>query len=332
MSSSSVTPDKVVATAVVFAVQAILGFNCKVMKYQFYTCDVFTEERFGGNQLAVLPTASGLTDQQMQQITREFNYSETAFVFPAEAGQTRKVRIFTPAQEIPFAGHPNVGTAFVLATIGELGELPSSQVVTFEEKAGLVPIQIETAKGKVTSCELTAPAPLSLGETVPIELVANAVSLNEKEIATQAHRPQLVSVGLPFIITELKDLAALERITVNTSGFDKVRDHLGGQSVRASIYLYTRATGEVKLRARMLAPLSGVPEDPATGSATCAVVGLLAHLNEQPTNSLRLRIAQGVEMGRPSLLSARAEKVNTVVQSTHVGGACVLVSEGLIEV
>jgi trans-2,3-dihydro-3-hydroxyanthranilate isomerase len=302
------------------------------MKYQFYTCDVFTEERFGGNQLAVLPKASGLSDRQMQQITREFNYSETAFVFPAEAGQTRKVRIFTPAQEIPFAGHPNVGTAFVLGTIGELGELRASQLVTFEEKAGLVPIQIKTANGKVSSCELTAPAPLSLGEKVPVELVASAVSLNEQDIATQAHPPQLVSVGLPFVITELRDRAALERVKINTAGFEKVRDHLDGEAVRASIYLYTRAAGEVDLRARMLAPLSGVPEDPATGSATCAVVGLVAQLDEKPTTSLKLRIAQGVEMSRPSLLSARAEKVDGTVRSTHVGGACVLVSEGMIEV
>src|SRR2546430_12583009 len=96
------------------------------MKYRYYTCDVFTETRFGGNPLAVLPRADGLSDLQMQQIAREFNYSETAFVFPPEAGQTRRVRIFTPAQEVPFAGHPNVGTAFVLASTGEFGEIQSS--------------------------------------------------------------------------------------------------------------------------------------------------------------------------------------------------------------
>src|SRR6185295_7496452 len=185
------------------------------MKYQFYTCDVFTEDRFGGNQLAVLPKASGLSDRQMQQITREFNYSETAFVFPAEAGQTRKVRIFTPAQEIPFAGHPNVGTAFVLGTIGELGELRSSQEIVFEEKAGLVRIRIEATNGKLTSCELAAPAQVSLGEMVPVELVAAAVSLNKEDIATQAHPPQVVSVGLPFVITEVKDLDALGRVRTN---------------------------------------------------------------------------------------------------------------------
>jgi trans-2,3-dihydro-3-hydroxyanthranilate isomerase len=302
------------------------------MKYHYYTCDVFTKTRFGGNPLAVLPHAQGLSDQQMQQITREFNYSETTFVFPPEKGQTRRVRIFTPGQEIPFAGHPNVGTAFVLATVGEFGDIRSLSEVTFEEKAGLVPIQIETRNDKVTSCELTAPASLSLGDTLPIELIAAAVSLREKEIETNAHPPQIVSVGLPFIITEVKDLDALGRVRVNTAGFEAVRDYLSGESVRASIYLYTKTRGDVTLRARMLAPLSGVPEDPATGSATCAVVGLLAHLKEEPTGSFSFQIAQGVEMGRPSLLSARAEKMNGIIQSTHVGGACVLISDGTLEV
>jgi trans-2,3-dihydro-3-hydroxyanthranilate isomerase len=303
------------------------------MKYQFYTCDVFTENRFGGNQLAVLPKASGLSGSQMQQITREFNYSETTFVFPSEQGHTRNVRIFTPAQEIPFAGHPNVGTAFVLASMGELGQLQSSQVINFEEKAGLVPIRIESANGKVKSCELTAPERLSLGEIVPTEVVAEAVCLTKDDFATELHSPQLVSVGLPFIIARVKDLPTLERVRVNSSGFEKVCEHFSGDSVRASIYLYMKLNGEdVDLRARMLAPLSGVPEDPATGSATCAAVGLLAHLDKKEQNSFQLRIAQGVEMGRPSLLRARAEKKDGVVVSTHVGGACVLVSQGTIEV
>ena len=158
------------------------------------------------------------------------------------------------------------------------------------------------------------------------------MSLNEKDIATQSHQPQIASVGLPFLITEVRELAVLGRLRVNSSGFERVRDHVGGQSVRASIYLYTRTSGDVHLRARMMAPLSGVPEDPATGSATCAVVGLLAQLNEKPTGSFRFQIAQGVEMGRPSLLSGRAEKMDGVVRTTHVRGACVLVSEGMLEV
>jgi trans-2,3-dihydro-3-hydroxyanthranilate isomerase len=302
------------------------------MKYQYYTCDVFTETRFGGNPLAVLPHAEGLSGLQMQQLAREFNYSETAFVFPPEAGHTRKVRLFTPGREVPFAGHPNVGTAFILASTGELGEIQSSRRVTFEEKAGLVPIDIQATDGKVTSCELTAPQPLSFGPTIPAPLVATAVSLTEKDIVTQAHQPQVVSAGLPFVITELRDLSALERVRVNMKGFEDVRDADPHGSVRASLYLYARMKGDVALRARMLAPLSGVLEDPATGSASCAVAGLLAHLNQRATGQFAYRIAQGVEMGRPSTLNARAEKAAGVVRTTGVGGACVLVSEGSVTV
>src|SRR6266516_5140646 len=121
------------------------------MKYRYYTCDVFTETRFGGNPLAVLPKADGLSRHQMQQITREFNFSESTFVFPARAGHTRHVRIFTPAAEIPFAGHPNIGTAFVLASAGEFGEIKSLLTVTFEEEAGLVSVTIVESSGKIES-------------------------------------------------------------------------------------------------------------------------------------------------------------------------------------
>src|SRR5205809_8029208 len=168
------------------------------MKYRYYICDVFTETRFGGNPLAVLPEAQSLSDHQMQQITREFNFSESAFVFPAKAGHTRHVRIFTPGGEVPFAGHPNVGTAFVLAAAGEFGEINSSLTVTFEEEAGLVSVAIRAERGKIISCEVAAPQSLSLGKTVPAELVASAVSLSREDILTDTHHPQLSSVGLPF--------------------------------------------------------------------------------------------------------------------------------------
>jgi trans-2,3-dihydro-3-hydroxyanthranilate isomerase len=300
------------------------------MKYRYYTCDVFTETRFGGNPLAVLPRADGLTDLQMQQIAREFNYSETTFVFPPQAGHTRNVRIFTPVREVPFAGHPNIGTAFVLASTGELGEIHSSLSVTFEEKSGLVPITIRESSGKIT-CELKAPQAVSFGKTIPAQLITSAVSLAEDDLVTRTHEPQAVSVGLPFVFAELRDRAALERPRVNTRGFDAIRDVLN-DGIRASLYLYTQTIGEVNIHARMFAPLSGVPEDPATGSAGCAVVGLLAHHSGQVSGDFSYRIAQGVEMGRPSLLLARAEKSAGVVQGTWVGGACVLVSEGLIQV
>jgi trans-2,3-dihydro-3-hydroxyanthranilate isomerase len=297
------------------------------MKYRYYTCDVFTETRFGGNPLAVLPKAGGLSAHQMQQITREFNFSESTFVFPAKA-HTRHVRIFTPAAEIPFAGHPNVGTAFVLAAAGEFGEINSSLTVTFEEEAGLVSVAIRVEEGKIVSCELAAPQSLSLGKTVPAELVAAAVSLNREDIVTDTHHPQICSVGLPFVFTELQDRAALERARINMSGFDTLRD-LG---VDPQLHFYTRMSDDFDIRARMFAPLSGVTEDPATGSASCALAGLLAHYNEKRGGSFTWRIAQGVEMGRASVLIARAEKKEDVVTATWVGGAAVLVSEGTLYV
>src|SRR5438874_2286508 len=204
------------------------------MKYRYYTCDVFTETRFGGNPLAVLPQANGLSQHQMQQIAREFNFSESTFVFPPRSGYT--------------------------------------------------------------------------------------------------HHPQICSVGLPFVFTELRNRAALERARINMSGFDALRD-LG---VNPQLHLYTRVSesepdGHVfDIRARMFAPLSGVAEDPATGSANCTLGGLLAHHKEESRGTFSWRIAQDVEMGRPSTLIARAEKKNGVVTGTWIGGATVLVSEGIL--
>lgn len=298
------------------------------MAYRYFICDVFTDSRFSGNQLAVLPEAGGLSDEQMQRIAREFNFSETTFVLPPEAGHTRRVRIFTPTMEVPFAGHPNIGTAFALATAGELGAIGAPIRVTFEEKAGLVPITIRKDDGKPIWCELAAPQRLSLGKTASAETLAAAVSLVPDDIVITRHLPQVASVGLPFLIAELKDRATLERAGSNMSGIDA----LVAAGMTPDIHLYTHSADEFDIRARMFAPLDGVPEDPATGSANCALVGLLSHHNEVTDGSFRWRIAQGVEMGRPSLLEASTEKRDGLVVSIRIGGACVLVSEGVIHV
>jgi len=297
------------------------------MRYRYYLCDVFTDRRFGGNQLAVLPEAAGLSDEQMQQITREFNFSETTFVLPPEHGQTRRVRIFTPAREIPFAGHPNIGTAFALASAGEFGEIETSIEVTFEEQAGPVPVAIQRRAGGSIWCELEAPEQLSLGETVPASLVASALSLDERDIAG-SHAPQVASVGLPFLMVELAKPSALQRARVDPGGFDAI----ARAGIQPDIHFYVRSADEFDIRARMFAPADGVAEDPATGSANCALGGLLAHRSEKPEGRFRFRIAQGVEMGRPSVLDARAEKRGGAVVATWIGGCCVSVGEGVIEV
>jgi trans-2,3-dihydro-3-hydroxyanthranilate isomerase len=298
------------------------------MKYRYYICDVFTDRRFGGNQLAVLPDASGLNNQQMQQIAREFNFSESTFVFPPDQGHTRKVRIFTPAREVPFAGHPNIGTAFVLASCGELEEIDEPTEIVFEEKAGLVPITLRKSAEGLIYCELKAPQVFSLGKALPTELLAAAVSLSESEIVTDTHPPLVASVGLPFLMAELRDQSALQQARINLDGFERI----AAQGVTPDIHVYVQSHDEFDIRTRMFAPFDGVQEDPATGSANCALAGLLGHYHESISEDFKWRIAQGVEMGRPSLLQARAEKKDGKILSTWIGGNCVMVSEGIIYV
>ncbi len=298
------------------------------MQYKYYICDVFTTKRFEGNPLAVLPDAEGLTVVQMQQIAREFNFSESTFVFPPEKGNTRKVRIFTPSTEVPFAGHPNIGTAFVFASAGIIEEFYETTEIVFEEKAGLVKVTLQKLHDGSFWSELQAPEKISIGKTIPTELLASAISLPPDKIITDIHPPQIVSVGLPFLIAELEDKAALEKASVNLEGFNK----LAGQGITPDIHIYTRSNDEFDIRARMFAPFDGVQEDPATGSANCALGGLLTHYNSARSGNFEWKIAQGVEMGRPSSLKARTQKKDGEVISTYIGGSSVMVSEGVIYV
>ena len=297
------------------------------MKYHYFICDVFTEQRFGGNQLAVLPDAQKLSDWQMQQIAREFNFSETAFVLPAETGHTRKVRIFTPTTEIPFAGHPNIGTAFVLAETGALGkEIPDT--VLFEEKAGLVAIEIQANLGSPTSFELKAPQVLTLQEFPAIRSVAKALSLRENEIVVTTHAPTVASVGLPFLFVEVLDLSVLSQVRIDMAGFDR----LLVEGAVPYVHVYTPKTGSTDIQARVFAPLDGVAEDPATGSANCALAALLSHYRSERDGEFSWCVFQGIELGRPSALRIRARKENGCVVASWVGGTCVMISEGWIDV
>ena len=293
----------------------------------FLTCDVFTDVRFGGNPLAVLPDARGLSVQQMQQVAREFNYSETTFVLPAERGGDRRVRIFTPAREVPFAGHPTIGTAFALAMLGELGIVAGPRTVTLEEAAGMVPVEVRP-RPEGLWCELRAPEPLALGATYPLDAVAPAVGLAAGDLRTDRHLPCIASVGLPFLVVEVADLGALARSRPDPGALQRLAGSSGGV---VDVHLYVRTDGPVDLRARMFAPLDGVSEDPATGSANAALAGLLGSL-EPADGRYTWRIAQGVEMGRPSLLEARVERRDGIVVGVWVGGSAVLVSRGTIEV
>lgn len=294
--------------------------------YDFHTCDVFTRERFGGNPLAVLPDARGLSAGQMQQIAREFNYSETTFVLPPEAGGTYRVRIFTPAREVPFAGHPNIGTAFVLATTGMLGDIPDRTEVMFEEAAGRVAVRIEHCADHGFRCELSAPQGLTVGPEVSAARAAAALALSGTDITSERHAPVVASVGLPFLLVEVRNLDALGRARIDLDGMNALQ----AAGLPADVLFYTADSGGDGLRARMFAPLDGVPEDPATGSANAALCAYLAHIADAVDGEFRFRIRQGVEMGRPSTLEASVRKRGGMVSETRIGGYCVPVSEGKV--
>jgi trans-2,3-dihydro-3-hydroxyanthranilate isomerase len=300
------------------------------MKLNFVTVDVFTDTQFAGNPLGVVLNAQGLSGGQMQAIAAEFNLAETTFVLPPkDAAHTAEVRIFTPRFEMPFAGHPNVGTAFALARIGtSYGRAIDGESVIFEEKAGLVPISILKEGTTVTGARLASPQPLTLGAQIPTDLIASACSLAVDDIESRNHPPLIASCGAPFIVAELKGRERLAAVTARTDVF--VRD-ISTLPV-TSLFVYTRvAESGLDIRARMFAPHHGIPEDPATGSANVALIGLLAHLRREPNLRISKAIAQGVEMGRPSLLLAEAEKVQGIVTATYIGGRCVPVMSGTLE-
>jgi trans-2,3-dihydro-3-hydroxyanthranilate isomerase len=300
------------------------------MKVQFQTVDVFTDRQFGGNPLAVIPDARRLSDAQMQAIANEFNLAETTFVLPpSDSANTARVRIFTPRAEMPFAGHPNVGTAFVLARHDSVcGVRINRRNMIFEEIAGLVRVTIDTDDDLAAGAALAAPQRFQIVRDVDAGMIAQACSLDLSDIETRRHPPCLASCGAPFVIAEVRDRDALRRAQPRTDVFltNLPRDEATG------IHLYVEDAEEgADFQSRMFAPLHGVFEDPATGSANVALIGLLAHLRHESSLRLEAAIGQGVDLGRPSLMRAVAEKVAGAVIRTSIGGGCKLVMSGWID-
>lgn len=288
--------------------------------YPFVTVDVFTTQRFGGNQLAVFPDARGLTDAQMQSLANEFNLSETTFVLPPDnPAHTARVRIFNRTYEMPFAGHPNVGTGYVLA---QQGRAPNGALL-FEEIAGLVEIKIDSdAAGAVVGATIAAPQPLSLGPRLPAETVAACAGIGTSDVIVTTHQPVQASVGNTFVLAEVSG-EALTRATPDLSQFRRGLAAFPALDGRLSLYLYSH--DGTRIRARMFAPLAGTYEDPATGSAATPLAALLLSLTQN--TDVGYDITQGIEMGRPSLLRTRAHRAEDGIRAT-VGGGCVQVLRG----
>jgi trans-2,3-dihydro-3-hydroxyanthranilate isomerase len=299
------------------------------MQRRYVTIDVFTERVFGGNPLAVVLDAQGLSASQMQAVAAEFNYSETTFVLPPrQIGHTAHVRIFTARTEVPFAGHPNVGTAVVLARELEAKGSPPIDRFVFEERAGLVPIRLLRENGTVVGAELTAPERLSIRSSVSVHDAAACLSLAPTDICIATHPPQIISVGLPFLVAEITSRDALRRAKPNPLEHERVLPPAGTDAV----FLYVRGTADAELHARMFAPLDATLEDPATGSAAAATIALLAQLRPERDGEIAWRVEQGVDMGRPSLLFGRTEKRGGSVASVQVAGHAVPVMHGFLHV
>jgi trans-2,3-dihydro-3-hydroxyanthranilate isomerase len=230
---------------------------------------------------------------------------------------------------MPFAGHPNIGTAFVLARAGtSYGRAIPQDRVIFEEQAGLVPISLLKDGTSLVGARLASPQLLAVGDQVPVEAVASACGIAADDIETKNHAPCIASCGVGFIIAEVKSRAALASAMPHIDVFRRDIVNRG----TTGILIYTEVDDrDIDIRARMFAPLKGIPEDPATGSANVALIGLLAKLRPESDLQLSKTIAQGVEMGRPSLLEAEAEKRGGVVTATFIGGRCVPVMSGWID-
>ncbi len=294
------------------------------MRRRFITADVFTDQPFGGNPLAVLPDARGLTSEQMQRLAREFNLSETVFVLPPDnPAHYKRVRIFVPKHEIPFAGHPTIGTAIILAGLGGFDVYGDQVGIVFEMDAGLVPVTIRFVDGRPLNATLTAPIRPEVGVAPTCEQMAALLSLNADDVlATGA-----ASSGNPFLLAKVKDRAALARSRINLAALDQIDDLFAKEPL---VFTEDAANG-VDYQARMYAPLSGIPEDPATGSAAAALAGWLGVHDAMQDGTFKRVIAQGIEMGRPSRLEIEVDKQDGKVTDVRVTGSAVLISEGEIE-
>jgi trans-2,3-dihydro-3-hydroxyanthranilate isomerase len=298
------------------------------MNARYLTADVFTDERFGGNQLAVFPDAREIAPELMPHIAREFNYSETTFVLPPiDPGNTARVRIFTPGGELQFAGHPTIGTAHVLASIGSVKLSGSETRIVLEEGVGPVPVTVRSTNGEPDFAQLTAAMLPEVGPPPPsANTLAAMLSLEPGDVLDGDMSAQSVSCGTPFLFVPLRDRAAVGRARLKLDLWESAL----GAYLTNKVFVFAmggeRATSDV--RARMFAPGIGIAEDPATGSAAVGLAGYLAARDSRTSGTLRWVVEQGFEMGRPSILEIEADKKENRNTAARVGGRTVLICEG----
>lgn len=299
------------------------------MLHPFFTLDVFTGAPFTGNPLAVVLGAADLTDRQMQSVAREFNLSETVFVSaPVDPNNAAKIRIFMPSGELPFAGHPTIGTAVLLASLDPANAKGCDYQVRLEEKVGLVPVDVTFRNDKWTGTLSTPAMPTSAGQPPPADLAASALGLAAGEIGFGGHQPGLFGAGVPYLFIPVRDLAALERTAVVEPAWSQ----LTAAANTDGAYIYTAGTDGQDFRARLYAPASGIPEDPATGSAAAALPGQLNAASPLGNGTHRWRVGQGIEMGRASDIHLETDISGGDFTAVRVGGNAVTISRGMITI
>lgn len=298
------------------------------MNLVFHTLDVFTDKPFAGNPLAVVLDADGLDTERMQSIAREFNLAETVFVQqPTNPAHTAKVRIFTPAAEIPFAGHPTVGTAILLAELRATDAREHEAIVALEENIGLVRVGVRVRAGEAAFAEFDAPKlPEEKGALPAVEAIAAALGLLPREIGVANHRPTRFSAGNGFVFVPVASLEAIGKARINGQHWEAL---MSGQGL-VGAFLYTRETVHTTsaFHARMFAPHMGIPEDPATGSAAAVFAGVIQRFDTLPDGLHRRTIEQGFEMGRPSFIYVSLEVASGKLAAVRIGGHAVRISEG----
>jgi trans-2,3-dihydro-3-hydroxyanthranilate isomerase len=302
------------------------------MKLRFITADVFTSRPFSGNQLAVIPDAHELPDGLLLPIAQEFNYSETAFVYPPEnPAHARRVRIMTPGGELPFAGHPTIGTAVVLAAIGAIPLSGEATRIVLEEAVGPIPVTIYAAGGVATGAQLTSAKLPEIGPPAPPRTtLAELLSLDASQLQGGTNGPQAVSCGVPYLIVPVKDRAAVAAARLRMDLWETTLKRYWAPEVMV-VAKDPQEEGS-DLHARVFVPGMSIPEDPATGAAAASLAGYLAARDPAPNGSFRWVMEQGFEMGRPSILELEADKEAGAVTAVRVGGKAVLVSEGRMEI
>lgn len=300
-------------------------------KTPYVIADVFTDRQFGGNQLAVFVDGRGLDSKTMQDLAREMNFSETTFLLPPEQGGDYRVRIFTPATELPFAGHPIVGTAFVIFAEGLKPGSKDQTSITLETGVGLLPVDVLVRDSRSGHATMTQPLPKVVGRLDDVERVAKALSLESSDIISTGLPVEAIDNGIAVLVVPVGSLAAVQRIKIDGRAIESIACEAGTVTVLA--FTTETAKAESTAHCRVFAPGAGVGEDPATGSANGPLgFYMVRHRLVEPAQLNRIISEQGFEMNRPSILHIEvANDPQTLdVVGVRVGGGVVVSGRGEI--